>query len=300
MKNKHRNLTIDMVSPRSPAMQPILKELYSFDEYFDNWHTVGLDGEFVGNDKTPFVDGAPIMCMGCSFTSGEGLPEQYSWPSIIRTFTGKPVNNCSMRGASIPWLIYAGIDVLKTHGMPQKVFALWPDLDRALVHQWQGAESQAVHAYWDCAIGAFTQRSENGRPVVFELEDARGDAYLVEREMAIFQSFMMLDVFDSLLGLSGVDFTFTPWQQEAYEAFEELSEKYPSFLASEHWGSQDSGLRYKLGSSSECQHEPLSGSQERFWDLAADNRHPGLHDQIHIAEHFLQTPISMQALNGLP
>lgn len=300
MKNKHRNLTIDMVSPRSPMMQPMLKELYVFDEYFPNWHTVGLDGEFVGNDKTPFVANAPILCIGCSFTSGEGLPEQYSWPSVIRTFTGQPVNNCSMRGASIPWLVYAAIDVLKTQGMPKNVYALLPDLDRALVHQWHGTGSQAVHAYWDSGLGSFTQRSENGKPVVFELEDARGDTYFVEREMAIFQSFLMLEMLDTFLQISGVEFSFTPWQQEAYEAFDKLSERYPSFLASDHWEAPGGSLRGKLGSSAQCDHSPQSEPQSAFWDLAADGRHPGLHDQIHIAEHFLQVPIDMASLNGLP
>lgn len=300
MKNKHRNLTIDMVSPRSPVRQPVLKELYDFDQYFPNWHTVGLDGGFVGNDKTPFVYDAPILCIGCSFTSGEGLPEPYSWPSIIRTFTDKPVNNCSIRGASIPWLVYAAIDVLKTHGMPKRVYALFPDLDRALVHQWHDDGPQASHAYWDSAIGAFIQRSENGKPMVFELQDMRGDSYLLQREMAIFQSFMMLDVFDSLLGLLGVAFSFTSWQQEAYEAFEKMSERYPSFLASEFWDAPGGVLCSKLGSSLGCEHSPQSEPQERFWEAAADGSHPGLHDQIHIAEHFLQGPIDMASLNGLP
>jgi len=292
-------MSIDRISLRSPLIAPVFKELYSFDEYFPNWHTVGLDGEFVGNDKTPFEENAPILCVGCSFTSGEGLPEPYSWPSIIRSFTGVSVNNCSLRGASIPWLVYAAIDVLKRYGVPQRVFALFPDLDRAFVHQWDDGSSTS-HAYWDGGMRSYTQRSENGKPVPFELQDAYGDTYYVQREMAIFQSFVMLDVFDSLLELQNVDFCFTSWQQEAYEAFERLSEKYPSFLASEHWDYPDRALCKKFGSSIECSHSPQSGPQARFWDVAADGRHPGLHDQIHIAEHFLQTPISMASLSDMP
>lgn len=333
MKNSKFIYKIDELSPRSPLMQPIFYELYSFEEHVPNWFTIGLNGEYVGNDKTPFVDNPDYLCIGCSFTSGEGIPELYSWPSIIRQFTGKTVNNCSMRGAGPTWLAYAALDVMKAHGSPKEAFALFPDLERALVYEWAETENsfgqkftgRSYHSYWSATIGAFTNKKQNGALEILEIKDFQGKKYHLPLELVILQSFFMIDMIDSHFEILKVPFKFSAWPPHVYEAFERLKDKYPSFLESAYWRTQietstkhkddwniiDSstnemarGLWRRFGCSDSddatCSHEPQTDSQFRFWCIAADDHHPGLHDQIHLAEYFLGQSIGNDFLKEIP
>ena len=333
MKNNKFIYNINELSPRSPLIDSFFYDLYSFDEGISDRFNIGLNGEYVGNDKTQFVDNPDYLCIGCSFTSGEGLPEIYSWPSVIRNFTGKTVNNCSLRGAGISWLVYASFDVMKKYGSPKNVFALFPDTERALVYEGKNNKKkidtsftgEIRHSYWDAMLGAFVNRRENGSLEPLEIKDFQGNKYNLQLESIIFQSFLMLDVLDSHFEIQKIPFKFSSWTPHVYEAFERMKDKYPSFLESKYWEKRiDTATSYREkwikeespndemarslwrrfghidGDNNFCEHEPQTESQSRFWEMAADGKHPGLHTQIHFAEYFLGESISNDFLKDIP
>lgn len=48
-----------------------------------------------------FNDSPSILCLGCSFTMGIGLPLHQTWPSILQDLTGKTCWNLGLGGASL-------------------------------------------------------------------------------------------------------------------------------------------------------------------------------------------------------
>jgi hypothetical protein len=334
MKNNKFIGNIDELSPRSPLIDSFFYDLYSFsDDTVTDRFNIGLNGEHVGNDKTQFVNNPDYLCIGCSFTSGEGLPDIYSWPSVIREFTGKTVNNCSMRGAGISWLVYASFDVMKKYGSPKNVFALFPDMERALIYEGKNNKNkigafftgEVRHSYWDTMLGDFVSKKKNGSLEPLEFKDFQGRKYNLQLESVIFQSFLMLDALDSHFEIQRIPFKFSSWTPHVYESFKRIKDKYPSFLESRYWEKEiDTATNHREewmkaessnnemarslwrrfghidGDDNLCQHEPQTESQSRFWSIAADGKHPGLHAQIHFAEYFLGKSIGNDFLKGFP
>lgn len=317
----------DKFSFRGDSIKNFFLDLHSFEEDSPDSFTIGHNGERVGNDKTPFVKNPDYMCIGCSFTSGEALPERYSWPSIIRSFTNKTVNNCSMRGAGVGWLVNAAFDIMVKYGQPKQAYALMPDFERVIAFTYLKNEEkiETFHGYWNTELASFTHRWHDGPEKVVEIKDFKNRKYHIPAEMALLHSFFMLDTLVSHFRINTIPFSFSAWPSHTYESLRRLKNKYPEFKESQYWenyidtstehrilweivdsmdNEQSRTMWRRFGFPDEpnclCSHEPQTESQFNFWLIAADKLHPGLHSQIHFAEHFLGQPIGNDFLKEIP
>lgn len=74
-----------------------------------------------------------FIALGCSFTTGVGLPVEQAWPDMIARATGLRAWNMGMAGCGLDTcfrLLYNYIDVLK----PKFIMMLAPDQDRFELH----------------------------------------------------------------------------------------------------------------------------------------------------------------------
>jgi len=80
-----------------------------------------------------------IVTLGCSYTFGHGLPEEYTWPNVLNKSIGEINKNSKLFNLGSPGL---GIDALinnlvvfiNKYGVPDAIFALWPDMNRHVAY----------------------------------------------------------------------------------------------------------------------------------------------------------------------
>jgi len=172
-------------------------------------------------------------------------------------------------------------------------------------------------------------RPDNARPLMFKNGNKEKTTFSVDR--AIFNSFTMLDMLLYFCQLNDLEFAFTSWENEANKVFSRLKHYGQSFKTAlisanasldrhekmliesitpmnEVWWRDEKDISdvyrtpwRRLGIGLTCEHEPQTDYQRKFWSVASDSgAHPGIHDQIHFAEHLCGSHISNEFLRTLP
>lgn len=161
------------------------------------------------------------------------------------------------------------------------------------------------------------------------LESIAGTKHIFPPASAVQNSLIALRMLDTYCSLSNINFSFSSWSFDGNLLLNSINEiatsksyKRPIIVSSKNnaydmlidtrtnfksaW--REAELKYSIigdaswrrmgcpGEDNTCDHEPQTHAQEKFWHVASDNSHPGLHDQIHYAEHLLSTPIGNDLL----
>jgi hypothetical protein len=271
-------------------------------------HRMNLDGSVATNSKIKFVNNPDVVAIGCSNTTGEGLPDIYSWPSLVRNCFGLTVNNYGKPGSGVTWQVASAMKWMQKHGSPKTVLALFPEFDRGLMPEYRGGEVLAKEIFWDMEIGSFIKVINGKKKIVAELTDFQNIKYHIPAELIIFYSFMMLDALVSHLEQMNSEFRFSSWTSHTADSLEKLN--YSGFIPKirnkivNKNSLSDRTVNvwwqhYGVRGTTECIHFPQTDAQKMFWDIAADHLHPGLHDQIHFAEHLMQKEITNEHLKTI-
>jgi len=302
---------------------------------------VDFDGRNAPHKRTKFVEDAHYLCLGCSFTESAGLPNDYSWPSIIRSFTGKSVNNLGLSGVGYKYIASLAMDYMNRLGKPKEILALLPDPERL----WIPAPFMRVNGHdkvptctayyqpplksyvlaWLDENTCFPEVASHYEKVAKHIGIVDGGVFgntfsypdrnglnILSPEQASFSSLMSLKILENSAKALDIAFKFSTWTDFA-KAMDEIG--FESFVG----GPKDCGLsneysdnsnldiykRWKTCASSEtikngyCEHRPMTKNQEKFWHIAIDNNHPGLHDQVHYAEQLLDLKIENDLLKEI-
>jgi hypothetical protein len=296
-------------------------------------------------DKHLFVQNPDILTLGCSFTQMGDLPSWFNWARIIEHTQGLTVNNCSQSSSGVNFEIAFAMDVMKRYGYPKKIYALFPNLDRAILPKQQGKNSvELSNVDWNQDISGYTTRNEHVMSRLIS-KNSQDEFYVslnknrkmqVPPEVIIFQSFILIDVLETMCKAAGIEFLFSSWHPREIETFRNLNyesyvhpkeftnlnkssspllpkwqediKKNPEFFVISNADSEAANLNrgvriweiFGVHGRDTCNHEPQTEIQDRFWIRALDGKHSGLHDQIHIAEHFLQKEITNTEISTLP
>ena len=299
---------------------------------------VGIDM----GDKSAFVINPHLITLGCSFTQMGALPYSFNWPKIIEYTQSVAVNNCGQSSSGVNFQIAYGMDVMNQYGFPKKIYALFPNLDRAILPKTinkNGNNIELSNIDWDANISGYITRSEHSAAKLF-FPNSQDEFYIsinkkrknqVPPESVIFQSFLLIDVLETMCKAAEIEFKFSTWHPRGIETFRHLDyksyvqprkftelNKSTSSLSGEWedevrskprlfkiWDSElkDSARAWQMfgvHGKNWCDHEPQTELQKRFWVAALDDHHSGLHDQVHVAEHFLQKEITNKDLKKLP
>lgn len=298
-------------------------------------------------DKSAYVSHPCLITLGCSFTQMGDLPYAFNWPKIIEHTQGVAVNNCGQSSSGVNFQIAYGMDVMNEYGFPKKIYALFPNLDRAILPKTintSGEHIELSNIDWDRNICGYITRSEHSAAKLL-FPHSQDEFYIainkkrrkqVPAEPIIFQSFLLIDVLETMCKASGIEFKFSTWHPRGIETFNQLDyesyvkpkpftklnkstsqfsrdwekdvESNPQLFSISNADSDKAGLYrgvraweiFGVTDRDECHHEPQTEMQKRFWVRALDGRHTGLHDQVHFAEHFLQKEITNEDLKKLP
>lgn len=305
----------------TPGWKPHLDEP-GFNGDDDTWM-------FSNHGKSIFTTNPSIMTVGCSITSGIGIPRPLSWPYIVALITGKTVNNCSRSASGIAYQVHAAIAMIREFGKPSVIYALFPDAYRGFViqHSKQYGNSRFIqkHLLWSSLIGAYVAPEEavaiyNEPPPdgskkykVYTYQDFQGMRYTVPSEWCIQQNLEALHMFSAFCELSDIDLKFCSWSSPMNKQISALNipgfhkpvNQYDTSRSTNYVYNKitdfnfSDPMEWAVPEDTSCGHFPCSEDQARIWALGVDNYHPGLHSHIHFAEHFLGCQIPQSLIEQL-
>jgi len=111
--------------------------IYDEEVYFD--YKINSSGYRGKHFKKLNLENINILYAGCSFTYGEGLPEDLTWPYLLsekikNTYPSKEVEyfNLSQPGAGPHQIVRLCFEYFKEYGHPDYLFLMLPDVLRGL------------------------------------------------------------------------------------------------------------------------------------------------------------------------
>ena len=205
---------------------------------------------FAGHGRSTYHENPDIVAVGCSITSGIGVPREYSWPKIIEKFTGKKVNTCSRPASGVAYELFTATQMFEHYGKPQVVYAFLPDFFRAWVNTYVPNQfplrTKQEHLVWSSIIGCYVrpkdaidiyQFADGGnikfggksrlKAKTFMVHDFQGFGHHLPLEVVVAKNFQVLDFFDGLCSLNDIDFTFCSWSGHVNDSLNKLN--YSSF-----------------------------------------------------------------------
>ncbi len=263
---------------------------------------------FSFRDNKDWVSGEPadIVALGCSHTFGLGVPEEYSWPSIIKLKTNKTVANLGMTGASAEKIMDSFLFYLDRVGTPKYVLGCFPDhfrysqiIDGAT---WLGdKEKMGIFKSKKIITGTrpadyFTGEIHLKDKIIQLPADPR---YVIPMEECLSQYISSIYIIEKVCKILNIKFYWGTWMGLTGEIFlknlflqknfclnknnfiEDITPKTLSLTTDVPF---DEG---KCNSTHEMNVEDYEKYQE-MWKIASDKSHLGIHWQHHTAESFYE------------
>jgi hypothetical protein len=264
----------------------------------DCLYRVNSDGMH-GAENTHTPD---VLAMGCSITSGMGLPYNFTWPDICRTVFGKTVNNVARAGSSISHQVYRAFANVHQYGVPKSIWFLAPDLFRGQIAVGPDSWFQRTLLF-DHDAKSFTTTGYD--PYIHS--SLCGTKTVVPSDLIIDNNLKALEMLMMFAESHNIDLKIFSWHGQTWECFRAFNYPHlcevPSFMSPSSPNMNDvhsSMLAFweypteiaHMGAASCCDLEPFGHWQTKAWTVALDHTsqwktpHPGLHSQIHFAEIF--------------
>lgn len=201
-------------------------------------------------------------------------------------------------------------------------------------------QTHTIHASWHTEVSEYfldvrhsfisgKDRPNTATPFIFS--NGISGKTTFSPDIAIFNNFTILEILANYCKINDVEFNFASWENEANDLFSKmnhLDKNYiPAIVSRDFQKSRElnefrestTGMDSiwwqnevsisdvyrnpwrRLGFGKKCDHYPQTEYQEKWWSVAGDSgNHPGIHDQIHFAEHLLRQGITNNFLGELP
>ncbi len=273
-----------------------------------------------GND---FEKNPKIITSGCSVTTAVGLPHDFAWPEIVRHITGKTVNNVSHSGASVAKMVHQIFAHIERYGQPEEIQMLLPELTRGWVMEKiaQPKREEFItlrEIVYSPEIKSYiSQSAEHGDKIKPYIHDSfEGYKTLIPMDMVVHESMRALEHLIMHCKITGTKIKIFSWDKSTDFFLHSLKlDSYvtpPQHLLNPLRPQQMRSERgwppriEPFGTQGCCDLKPVNKYQRLMWEKALDGKpekkhvsHPGLHQQIHIAEIFLNTKIEQHQIERI-
>jgi hypothetical protein len=258
-----------------------------------------------------FYKDPDALAIGCSVTAGQAIPRSLTWPFIYQALSGKTVNICSRPAAGLDYLLPMAAQIIKQFGTPKKIMILSPNLERASVPSFAQKEEELYlvrrFAIWDASKNEYTfvTRGSAGTNIIlnneFKPTNITGKRYSIDKDLCVDESLRILNDFIKIVKKSTSEISITSWN---FRTWQMIVEKQITYFEKLQWGTETENIGHGVSgglgnpSSSSCGHKPANKTQKKYWIVASDGIHPGFHQHIHIAEHFLRKRILQDEIDN--
>jgi hypothetical protein len=208
-----------------------------------------------------------VVALGCSYTFGFGLPEQYTWPSLLENSIKKNKPNVKMYNLGSPGL---GVDSIINnfltfvfkYGIPNAIFALLPDINRHILYH----PDEKKYITYSPSLSSVENKKRNKH--LFNIIQA------YRFEDRAYQAINQIKMLELLCMGFGIKLFWHSWKIDDTELYKQIN--FNNYINVE-----------KLP---EVPNESFTEIDEKFkqyLDYARDKVHPGITYSIYAAEMFL-------------
>lgn len=222
-----------------------------------------------------------IMTLGCSNTFGYGLEVEKTWPHILSDKMGVDYVNLSKGGDGAQAQVIKAFQFFKEFYHPTHIFAVLPlyRLEFPKVKNMIHTEKHIDKDVFDPRIlqHFFTYENNSFKKIAkspYNLEE------ILPVDVSIFYSMMFIQMLEQYCASNNIKLSWTTYDLPSWDSDQAKNKEAinsPNFLIID--GLATWHPRKKC-------HQGLS--MEENFENAADNFHPGLHKNIHIAEAFYE------------
>jgi hypothetical protein len=215
-----------------------------------------------------------ILFLGCSFTSGVGLPENLIWKSFMlnemeKKFDNIVSYNLGVQGHSIHNCVNNFRVFIDKYGKPDYVFALFPGIERFTLYNAGQKDFVKVNATsWKELKGIYPK-------FVSDYVTA------ISTEDLIFSAIHSLHMLETICNQIGIKLIWSSWNQAQSKIFNEID--FKNFIEVEY--------PQRINLSKDFDTIPYYGENIDnlpYWNIARDLSHPGSGYHKIISKNFLQ------------
>jgi hypothetical protein len=251
----------------------------------------------------PHQHNPDTITLGCSITYGSFLPDTYAWPYLAALATGTIINNLGAPGEPLSTQIHKLTQHTPEYGTPKNVWILAPEQHRSSIHVWNKDEQTKFQSInWDTRYLTYTHRNKPykhspspGTPKPLHKN------HDIHPEHQIVRTLELLTILQWWAQTTHTKLLVTSWDEYTRQT---LTQTHPDIIHNPQHTTKApltkwSDANLTFFHPAECDHQPQNKHQQKRWTIADDERHPGLHTQIHIAEHYTNTTITNQHLQQI-
>lgn len=222
-----------------------------------------------------------ILFGGCSWTFGEGLPEEYTWTKMLCNKISNKLNkkvdyfNTGYMGSSIDLIIKNTMAFIREYGKPNYIFLLLPDMARKtrfnkLTNDYYKA---FPHPDWIAKEKSHAQKK-------YTLE--------YEFENNVYDSLNLLHLFEDYCSESNIKLLWGTWFSP--EKYYYINSRFKYFIDQD-----DIVKNFKESLSIDSKDEYYPNLKNLpYWRVAKDNCHPGTAWTHFIVEVFFQKGVERE------
>jgi hypothetical protein len=209
-----------------------------------------------------------ILFSGCSWTFGEGLPNEYTWPYLVSEhFDNVDCYNIGYMGLSISHIIKNVYSFIRSYGKPKYLFISFPDIQRNIYY------SEKLQSYIKAYTNTFFIGSNDKDRERYTLE------FIFENNLLLATT--QISALEDYCEEAGINLVWTTWVYGDYEMYKDLDFK---FLMDPDTNFIQANPSY---SKSKDPYYPNVDNLP-YWEEAADGAHPGTSWTKHISNKFIK------------
>jgi hypothetical protein len=265
---------------------------------------------FRGDEITSDTD---VLFAGCSHTFGVGLPEHYSWPSLVGDSLNTKSLNMGYPGASTTSIVNNIFAYCREFGNPKLIVCYFPDVTRIIFPisknfiQTDRTNKKAKYASYNYLDHEYL-RQEYNVPVFSKKPHSLKD--VIPEDVPYWMAMQSINMLEQYCDQAGIKLVWSTWEKPVYRAIEKMNKKdnsyfkYAKNISIFNWiNTNKSSLYHKdeistndlchQGRNDACEnilncHEDLKQENPDIFDVGTDDWHWGTHRHRHIADAFLQ------------
>lgn len=243
--------------------------------YFE--YKINKDGFRSQHFKKLNQDNVNILYSGCSWTFGMGLPEKYTWTSMlseqIKNLKSNDVEyfNIGYRAFPIYLIIKNVMAFIRTYGKPTYLFIVFPDSGRDFIfNKYTNSYSNVDPRYFEYISDFYSEYTNN-----------------YQYETNILKYSDMIKMLEDYCNTNNIKFLWTTWYYPDYEiykkvGFDNLCPTDINFLQA------DPGFYRAYNKNNFDRDYPYENKNKLpYWSVARDLVHPGTAWTNHIVKEFL-------------
>lgn len=220
-----------------------------------------------------------VLVGGCSWTFGEGVPEEYIWPTTLKNNIENKLNkkvdlyNTGFMGFGIDLIIKNLMSFIQNNGAPDYIFMLLPDMGRQVLFN----ENMNQYFKFFPSLEWLENNKRDEQQFKYTL------SFKYENNLLFHSS--MIHLFESFCQAKNIKLFWTSWETDDCKIYRELN--FKNYIYEEHMLEVYRVTQLDDYNNIHFNYLLENPDNMEYWTKAEDGGHPGIVVHNYIAEKFM-------------